>query len=154
MRRFVFIMSELTGLRLLSVSLFLIISVGLFSGCTEKKSDEVMIQEQIKVLQDAIETHDRRKFMAVIDSQYYDRLNSDPKSLQRMLIGFFLRYKDISVYVSESSIEIMHVRAEVKSQIVLTGGKGLLPERARHYQVSSCWKKVSDEWLLSCLEWE
>ena len=126
----------------------------LLTGCAEEKSDEAMIQAQIKILQEAIETHDRGKFMAVIDTEYYDQLNSDRKSLQRMLLGFFLRYKDISVYVSASQVAVMQVRAEVQSQILVTGGKGLLPESARHYQVTSCWKKVSDDWLLSCLEWE
>ena len=132
----------------------LVLVFGLLTGCAEEKSDEAMIQAQIKILQEAIETHDRGKFMAVIDTEYYDQLNSDRKSLQRMLLGFFLRYKDISVYVSASQVAVMQVRAEVQSQILVTGGKGLLPESARHYQVSSCWKKVSDDWLLSCLEWE
>ena len=132
----------------------LVLVFGLLTGCAEEKSDEAMIQEQIKILQEAIETHDRGKFMAVIDTEYYDQLNSDRKSLQRMLLGFFLRYKDISVYVSASQVAVMQVRAEVQSQILVTGGKGLLPESARHYQVTSCWKKVADDWLLSCLEWE
>jgi len=132
----------------------LVLVFGLLTGCAEEKSDEAMILEQIKILQEAIEAHDRGKFMAVIDSEYYDQLNSDRKSLQRMLLGFFLRYKDISVYVSASQVAVMQVRAEVQSQILVTGGKGLLPESARHYQVTSCWKKVADDWLLSCLEWE
>ena len=132
----------------------LVLVSGLLTGCAEEKSDEAMIQEQIKILQEAIETHDRGKFMAVIDTEYYDQLNSDRKSLQRMLLGFFLRYKDISVYVSANQVAVMQVRAEVQSQILVTGGKGLLPESARHYQVTSCWKKVADDWLLSCLEWE
>ena len=132
----------------------LVLVFGLLTGCAEEKSDEAMIQEQIKILQEAIETHDRGKFMAVTDTEYYDQLNSDRKSLQRMLLGFFLRYKDISVYVSASQVAVMQVRAEVQSQILVTGGKGLLPESARHYQVTSCWKKVADDWLLSCLEWE
>lgn len=131
-----------------------IIATGLLSGCAEKKSDEAMIQEQIEFLQEAIETHDRGKFMAIIDAQYHDQLNKDRKSLQRMLLAFFLRYKDISVYVSASQFDIRPIRAEVQSQIVVTGGKGLFPENARHYQLTSCWKKNSGAWLLSCLEWQ
>ena len=92
--------------------------------------------------------------MDIIDEQYQDRLNSDRKSLQRMLLGFFLRYKDISVYVSATEINIQQIRADAQSQVIVTGGKNLIPENARHYQVHSCWKKISDEWLLSCLEWE
>lgn len=124
------------------------------AGCTEKKTDEAMIQEQIERLQEAIETHDRGQFMAIIDSEYHDQLDNNRKSLQRMLLGFFLRYKDISVYVSASRFEVSQIRAEVQSQVVVTGGKGLIPENARHYQVTSCWKKISDEWLLSCLQWQ
>ena len=113
-----------------------------------------MIQSQIEVLQDAIETHDRGQFMDVIDAQYRDQLNNDRKSLQRMLMAFFFRFKDISVYVSATQIDIQQIRADARSQVLLTGGKHLIPDNARHYQVHSCWKKVSDEWLLSCLEWE
>ena len=126
----------------------------LLSGCAEKKTDEVLIKEQIAVLQKAIETHDRGLFMDVIDEQYQDQLNNNQKTLQRMLMGFFLRYKDISVYASATQINVQQIRADADSQVVVTGGKNLIPESARHYQVHSCWKKVSGEWLLSCLEWE
>jgi len=136
---------------LMLLSLFLIV---LMPGCAEKKTDEVLIQEQIKLLQKAIETHDRGNFMDIIDLEYTDQINSDRQSLQRMLLGFFLRYKDISVFVSATQINIQHIRADAQSQVVLTGGKHLIPDNARHYQVHSCWKKVSDEWLLSCLEWQ
>lgn len=127
---------------------------GVLSGCAEQKTDEAMIQEQIESLQKAIETRDRGRFMSVIDASYYDQFNDTRKSLERMLLGYFLRYKDISVYVSRNQIEVTQIRAEAQSQVVVTGGKGLLPENARHYQVRSCWKKLDDEWLLSCLEWQ
>ncbi len=135
---------------LLSVSLISII----LSGCAEEKTDEAMIQLQIEHLQAAIEAHDRGKFMDVIDEQYRDQLDNNQGSLQRMLMGFFLRYKDISVYVSATTINVQSIRADAQSQVVLTGGENIIPENARHYQVHSCWKKVSGEWLLSCLEWE
>lgn len=136
------------ALMLLSLSLIV-----LMPGCAQKKTDEVLIQEQIELLQEAIETHDRSNFMAVVAPEYSDQINSDRQSLQRMLLGFFLRYKDISVYVSATQINIQQIRADAQSQVVLTGGKHLIPDNARHYQVHSCWKKVSGEWLLSCLEW-
>ena len=123
-------------------------------GCSEQQSDEEQIKAQIQLLQQAIENHSRSDFMSVIGEQYYDRLNSDRKSLQRMLIGYFLRYKDISVFVSATQVELIQTRAEAKSQVVITGGKGLIPEDARHYEVKSCWKKDSGEWFLTCLEWE
>ena len=138
---------------LIAVVLFSI-TMSVLTGCAEKKTDEALIQAQIETLQGAIESHERGKFMAVIDEQYQDQLNNDRQSLQRMLMGFFFRYKDISVYVSATKISIQQIRADAQSQVVVTGGKNLLPESARHYQVHSCWKKVSDEWLLSCLEWE
>lgn len=136
------------------ILLFSLMNGLLLSGCAEEKTDEVLIQEQIDVLQKAIETHDRNLFMDVIDDQYQDQLNNNQKSLQRMLMVFFLRYKDISVYVSATEINVQQIRADADSQVVVTGGKNLIPEKARHYQVHSCWKKVSGEWLLSCLEWE
>lgn len=132
----------------------LLFSSVLLPGCAEKKTDEAMIQEQITVLQKAIESHDRGLFMDVIDEQYQDQLDNNQKTLQRMLMGFFLRYKDISVYASATQINVQQIRAEGDSQVVVTGGKNLIPESARHYQVHSCWKKVSGEWLLSCLEWK
>ncbi len=113
-----------------------------------------MIRQQIDILQEAIENHSRGDFMAVIDQDYRDRLNPDRKALQRMLQGFFFRYKDISVLVSHSAISIQAIRAEAVSQVVISGGQGIIPDNARHYQVTSCWKKISGEWLLNCLEWE
>ena len=57
-----------------------IFSVVMISACSEKKTDEELIQEQITRLQEAIETQDRRQFMAVIDSEYSDQINSDRQS--------------------------------------------------------------------------
>ncbi len=124
------------------------------AGCSENKSDEALILEKIDQLQQTIENHERGRFMEVIDASYQDQLNPDRKALQRMLLGFFLRYKDISVFVSANEVEVNQIRAEVHSQVVVTGGRGLIPDDARHYQVVSCWNKVSDDWYLSCLEWE
>ncbi len=127
---------------------------GIFiSGCNEEKTDEEMILAQIEVLQTAIEEHDRGDFMAVIDEQYNDQMNNNRSALQRLLMIYFYRFKDISVYISGTQITIRSIRADAHSQVVVTGGKNLIPERARHAQVHSCWKKVSGEWLLSCLEW-
>ena len=123
------------------------------SACNEKKTDKELIQDQIKVLQEAIESHDRGDFMAVIDKEYSDKLNANRSLLQKRLMLFFYRYKDISVYVSGTEIDLQQIRAEAYSQVILTGGKSLIPENARHYQLTSCWKKVEDEWLLSCLDW-
>lgn len=143
-------MTKVNMLRLLSSVLLSILML----GCAEEKTDEMLIQEQINSLQGAIENHDRGNFMAIIDEQYHDQINADRQSLQRMLLGFFLRYKDISVYISATQINIQQVRADAQSQLVVTGGQHLIPDNARHYQVHSCWKKVSGEWLLSCLEWQ
>ncbi|MCW8930231.1 MAG: hypothetical protein OQL19_08355 [Gammaproteobacteria bacterium] len=137
-----------------SIIYLIIIGGMLISGCAEKKTDEALIQEQIEVLQTAIETHDRGLFMGVIDKEYRDQLNNTPKTLQRMLMGFFLRYKELSVYVSATQINVQQIRADADSQVVVTGGKNLIPENARHYKVHSCWKKISGDWFLSCLEWE
>ena len=60
----------------------------LLVACDEEKTDEERIVAQIKVLQEAIEAHDSSDFMAVIDSQYSDRLNKTRSSLQKMLLLF------------------------------------------------------------------
>ena len=134
---------------------FLILS-GLFllAACSKPQTDEAMIEAKISQLQQAIENHDQGDFMEVIDEHYTDQLHNDRKNLQRMLLGFFLRYKDISVFASAHQIEVNQIRANVQSQVVVTGGEHLIPDSARHYQVHSCWKKVSGEWLLSCLKWK
>lgn len=136
------------------VTIMLLMSLVWISGCSEQPSDEVQIQEKMAQLQEAIEKKDRSGFMAEIDEQYQDQLGNNRKALQRMLMGFFLRYKDISIFVSGSEIEVTQIRAEGRSQVVVTGGEGIIPDNARHYQVYSCWNKQGGEWLLSCLEWE
>ena len=126
----------------------------IFAGCSEQKTDEAVIIERISLLQKAIETHNSSQFMAIIDSQYYDQINTDRQALHAMLMVFFLRYKDISVFVNATTINIQGIRADAQSQLLLTGGKSIIPENARHYRVHSCWKKVSQQWLLSCLNWQ
>jgi hypothetical protein len=146
-------LKENRTMRLFVLLIFFFVS-SFLSGCSEKKDDKTLILEQIENLQSAIEKHNNGDFMDNVDAQYQDQLNNNRKSLQRMLLGFFLRYKDISVFTSAHQFDINSIRAEVNSQVVITGGKNLIPESARHYQVLSCWKKESDEWLLSCLKWQ
>jgi hypothetical protein len=134
--------------------LFLVLISLITLGCSNVQTDEVLIQLKIDQLQNAIEKHHRGDFMAIIDRSYHDQMNHDRHSLQRFLMGFFLRYKDISVYISATKINNKGIRAIAESQIVLTGGETLIPESARHYQVYSCWSKVEEEWLLTCLEWQ
>jgi hypothetical protein len=123
------------------------------TACSDPESDEAQIKNQIDSLQQAIEAHDRGDFMALVDADYHDQMNNNRKKLEAILLGYFLRYKDISILISATSVEVTQIRAEAHSQVVISGGRGVIPESARHYRVQSCWKKVDDEWLLSCLKW-
>ena len=133
---------------LLSVLLLLI------SACSQPKNDETLILEQISILESSIEQHNHSDFMDIVASNYHDPINNNKKSLQAMLLVYFLRFKDISVLLSNTTVEIHSIRTDAHSQVIITGGQGLIPDTARHYKVHSCWKKEADVWLLSCLEWQ
>jgi len=137
-------------------SILLLVVITLFvSACGDSASDEDKIKNQLQAGVIAIESRNSGDALDIVSETFTDQDNNTRKDLHRILMGYFLRYKDIGVFYTNTAIEIKSPGyAEATFNVVLTGGEHLIPDDARHYDVHSCWRNISGEWLLSCLRWE
>lgn len=81
----------------------------------------------------------------------------DKAGVQRLLAGYFLRYRNIHVVISGLTVEpLAHDPSQAWSdaKVVLAGAEGLIPETGRVYSVRGLWQLRDDQWQLVQLRWE
>lgn len=61
------------------------------------------------------------------------------------------------IYAQLFTIEVQNqgpAHASAQFRALLTGGRGLIPERGQLYSITTTWVAQDDEWLLSSATWE
>ncbi|KAA3651319.1 MAG: hypothetical protein DWQ11_14310 [Proteobacteria bacterium] len=128
----------------------------------EKTSPEQAIGEAIVRIEQGLAAHQNAAVRAELADAFRGGPAADPARLdkagvQRLLAGYFLRYKNIGVVVTGVSIEpLSHTpdQAWSSASVVLTGADGLIPEAGRIYQVRGLWLREGGAWRLRELQWE
>ena len=67
----------------------------------------------------------------------------------------FLQNTNVKVVALTSTSRITgETSGETDAQVVLAGGRGLLPERASPYSVKLQWRREGRQWRLARLDWQ
>lgn len=138
------------GLALLA-SLLLVLA-----GCRQEGPLE-RVRQSAGELQAALERKDKGAVMELLHGDFLAQNEYRQDWAQRSLTLYFLRHKQIGVSVlnQDSTLDESYSdRAETHAQVLLTGGSGLLPERADGYQVKLQWWLEDGDWKLARLDWE
>ena len=125
----------------------------LVTGC-ERTDDETALRRALETMQTAIESRKTDTFMQHISDDYRDEQGGDVKALRRLLLFHFLRNRKIGVYITAQKLEMHGNLAKISFNATLTGGEGLVPERARVYTVKTRWRKQGDQWKIYHAAWE
>lgn len=147
----------------------LLISFFIICASCAKPPAEQQIRNRLDGLKQAIEDKNTDKIISHLDDDfqafetmaikknqqaYYHKL--DKKQLRKIIIVYFLRYKNINVNFTAIHVELDPIysnKAEVKTSALITGAGGLLPENGRLFAVVSKWHYIDDDWYMSELEW-
>jgi len=140
------------GLIKYSLTIFLIV---LLSSCGETLDDDTLIRNAIKEMQTAIESKSPMALLSHVADDYSDSAGRNYTSLKGLMLGHFLRNrnKKISVYITAIETDIVGYVATATFNAGVTGGTGILPEKARIVQVETKWRKQDDEWLMTSATW-
>lgn len=129
-------------------------------ACT-RPGPEAAIREAIGQIEQALSARDNAGVRALLAADFQGGPEDDPASLdapgaQRLLAGYFLRYRHIGVLVTGVSVTpIAHDPSQAWSEatVTLAGAQGLLPESGRILKVRGLWRDVDGDWLLLRLTW-
>ena len=83
--------------------------------------------------------------------------NLDRDAAQRLLVLYFLRYRNIELLVSQVDVAVdlyEPALAASSARVALAGGAQRLPDSAGLYRVEGQWQNFDGRWKLTRLTWE
>ena len=125
------------------------------AGCSRTPDDQ-RIRASIKAMQEAIEGHSPRDFLAFVTPDFTGNDNSiDRDGLGNLLRVEVLRNDVVGVGLGPIDVELDGDRATVNVVATITGGKGgLFPEHGAIYSITSGWRRDGKEWRCYAATWE
>lgn len=130
---------------------FLLLSLVL-SGCNDS-ADIEKIRNNVQVMRQAIQDHDRHAFMKHIAPRYRGQDHGNRPSLENFLIKQLNKNKNIYIYLADIDIEIKDNIAKVILFAGTAGGPDQIPERGQLYKVQTTWRQYSGHWQVTNARW-
>ena len=133
----------------------IVLCATLLTACT-RTPDEQRIRNAITAMQQAVEAHQPRDFMAYVSPDFTGEDGTvDRAALANILRFQVLRDDKVGVTLGPIDVELQGDRATVHVVATLTGGSGgLLPEHGAIYSITSGWKRDSKDWRCYNASWE
>lgn len=125
-------------------------------GCSETAPEQA-IRQQIEALQEAVEERSAGRVIDGLSEQFLGNAQLDKRAMHRLLVGLFLRHKEINLLITKMDISVNPddpLSAAMHGAAIVTGAQHLIPEDGRVYSVAGHWQKLDGDWLLVSLTWE
>lgn len=126
------------------------------SGCGSTP-DTQQINDHIHALAKDVEEKSTDGVLERLNETFNAKHFRTKKDIQRLLILSFLKYKRISVLLTNIQVTVSETytdQAVATFNAVATSGSGLIPNEGQAYRFTTDWIKVEDEWLLQSAEWK
>jgi hypothetical protein len=137
-----------------NLSLFVFV---LFLCACSKTIPEEAILASIDAMQMAIDERNTGDVVEHVSDNFSGSHNMGRPELRKMIMGMFLRYKNIHVVVTRMDIQHDPRRpgiANMDGIILVTGAQGLVPQDGRLLNVKGEWQEQKGDWVLAQVEWE
>jgi len=137
-------------------TLALVLSAFLLGACSEKLTTEQRIIARLQEMKTAAEAGEHFKFMDFVAEDFSGQQGSmDRRDFHRFMLfqinrNHRLKGRFFPIFVNETDAD--HAGARFK--LLVTGGKGLLPERGQLYEVETHWYLDQGSWLLQRADWK
>lgn len=144
--------------RLVTLLLILVLAIT-FAGC-HRETDEQKIKKIITDIQTAAETKDVKEIINNLSKTYKDPQGFNYETIKGLLVGYFLQYPKISVYINNLEISVENSSAKAVFQTILTSGdktgsiKDIIPQSLGMYDFDVSLLKESDGWKVISAKWE
>ena len=143
--------------RLVMILFILVITISVF-GC-HKETEQDRVKKVITDIQKAAEEKDVKKIMNNLSKTYSDPHGFNYETIKRPLLGYFLIYPKISVYINSLDISIENATSRVAFRTVLTSANksgspaDLVPQSLGMYDFNVSLKNESDGWKVTSAAW-
>ncbi len=131
--------------------------VFLLAACS-RSDPQAALDKAVNQLQEALEAKSTNDVLAMLHPDFYAQQPGDNREwAKRTMMATFLRYKNVKVVAlkKENALDAsVPDTARTQAEVMLAGAEGLIPDSARHYQVTMQWRSVKGEWKLHRLVWE
>jgi hypothetical protein len=137
-------------------ALALALSVCLLLGCGEKLTTAQRIIGRLQEMKQAAEAGRHFKFMDYLTDDFSaQRGLMGRREFHRFMIfqinrNHRLKGRFFPIFVSETDAR----HAEAHFRLLVTGGKGILPEHGQLYEVETNWRLTDGAWLLRRADWK
>lgn len=137
-------------------SLLLAISLCLLPGCADKPTTEQQIIARLQEMKATAEAGRHFAFMDYLSDDFSAQQGSmDRRAFHRFMLFQINRNRRLKgrffpIFVSQADKR----HAEAHFKLLVTGGKGLLPERGQLYEVETSWVLTGGDWLLRRADWK
>ena len=135
---------------------FLCLVFPLLFSCSKEQTVEQQIIGTIIEMEALAEAGERRPFMKFVDDDFSGQQNALNKEE-------FRRFMVLQWNVNQrlhAQLGPIHVNstgsdtAQAKFSGLITGGRGLIPERGQLYEFHTTWVRTGGDWLLASAEWK
>lgn len=143
-----------------SFIIFLIVLLGFAAPACHKETEQDRVRKIITSVRKAVEEKDIRTILGHLSKAYRDPQGHDYDGIKGLLLFYFYRHQNISVYIPALDVSITGSTARAVFQPVLTGGNktesaaDLLPEALGLYDFDVSLAKEPDGWKVTSAKWE
>ncbi len=125
-------------------------------ACSQPQTPEQQIIGVIRDMEALIENGERRPFMNHVDETFHGQGGYfDHPRLNAWLIIQFRRNYRLRAQLFPISVRVTdEISAIASFNALVTGGKGLLPERGQMLAITTEWRRTDGEWRLIAAQWQ
>jgi len=127
--------------------------VGCACACARTPPEQAL-RDTIAQLQRDIGARDADAVTSVLADDFVGNEGMDRRGARRLAAGTFLRYREVGAKLGPLQVEMRGDRhATVRFTAAISGGAGLMPQDAQMYQVTTGWRLVDGDWMVTSAEW-
>ncbi len=147
---------------LFSQALVIVITIAVVLCLTNchKETEDDKIKNMIADIQKVAGEKDTRAVLGHLSKTYFDPQGNDYNGVKGLLVFYFMRHRQVHVYVPNLDISVENNAAQASFQAVLTGAgdvaetdRGLLPEALGVYNFNVVLQNESGEWKITSAKW-
>jgi hypothetical protein len=128
----------------------------LMAGCQEERTLQQQIIAAINAMEEDAEAGRRGAFMDRVHESFTGQQGQLTRDeFQRFMVLQWNRNQRLHARLFPIQVtEDWDAQASARFKVLVTGGRGFLPERGQVFEVFTIWQLEKDDWLLLRADWE
>ena len=134
--------------------LSMLVMTAFMGGCSESPAEEI-IKENVEALAEAIETKQADTALDFFHENFVSEKGQNKEWIKRTLLLHTIRHDQISLILSNISVELVDPgTAKAVFHVLATGGRGIIPDDGGAYRVETEWRNTGGDWQLVFARWK